>query len=114
MVKVAPPSVLLRMLSMVPMYAVPSGANSMSYTLVVVWPVTTVQFAPPSVERKSAPPVLPAGAMPASMMLGETGERATSCTSPPNGPSAAQDEPARADAPSPEGEPLTLSDLCSS
>ena len=46
-----PPSWLTQILSIVPMYAVPSGVNSMSKTLVPDNVETSDHVAPPSVER---------------------------------------------------------------
>ena len=68
----------------------PSGANSISKTLVPSRAETSDQVFPPSLERYSVPPTLPSGARPASTMSGLVVEAAASKTSPPGGPSEDQ------------------------
>src|SRR6187399_2597014 len=88
----APLFVLFHTPSIVPAYAVPSGANAMSCTTLPSSVATDDQVAPPSVERYMPPPDKLAGARPASTMLELMGETWTSSMSPPYGPSACQFE----------------------
>src|SRR6476660_5759026 len=62
----------------------------MSKTLVPLKANTSDHVSPPSLERESAPPMLPSGAMPARTTPGATVETAASNTSPPGGPSKDQ------------------------
>src|SRR5689334_3780074 len=78
------------MASCVAAKTVPSGANSISCTLILARSDTGAHVAPSSVERYIVPPQLPPGAMPASTTPGCVGDAATSATSPPGGPSRLQ------------------------